>query len=130
MPVVFLDPSKLKGLQDAMNDDPEFKMAARFMTEDVLLGSDDARCRITVRDGAVTEINLNPSTNDHWSFAITATAGAWDKFLQPSPPPYYTGLNAGMLRGNLQITGDIEIVFAYLWAMNRMMDLMREIQNG
>ena len=129
MPVVFLDPNRLKGLQEALNDDPEFKMAARFMSEDVLLESDDSRCRITVRDGAVTEIKLDPSINDHWSFSITAPAGSWDKLLQPSPPPFYTGVNAGMLRGNLQIMGDIEIAFAYLWAMNRMMDLMREVQN-
>ena len=129
MPVVFLDPNRLKGLQEALNDDPEFKMAARFMSEDVLLESDDSRCRITVRDGAVTDINLNPPIDDPWSFSIKASAGSWDKLLQPSPPPFYTGVNAGMLRGNLQIMGDIEIAFAYLWAMNRMMDLMREVQN-
>lgn len=129
MPAVFLDLGKLKGLQDAMNDDPEFKMAARFMTEDVLLESDDSQCRIRVRDGTVTEINLNPPIDDPWSFSIKASAGAWDKLLQLSPPPFYTGVNAGMLRGNLQIMGDIEIAFAYLWAMNRMMDLIREVQN-
>lgn len=129
MPVVFLDPNKLKGFQDAMNNDPEFKLAARFMSEDVLFESDGSRCRVTVRDGTVTEIKLNPPMNDHWSFAITTSTESWDKLLQSSPPPSYTGLNAGMLRGNLQIMGDIEIAFAYLWAMNRMTDLMRQVQN-
>lgn len=129
MPVVFLDPNKLIQLQDAMNNDPEFKLAARFLSEDVLLESGDSRCRITVLEGEVTGIILNPPLKDHWSFSITASAEFWDKLLQPSPPPYYTGVNAGMLRGNLQIMGDIEIAFAYLWAMNRMMDVMRQVQN-
>ena len=129
MPVVFLDPKKLKGLQEAINDDPEFTMAARFMSENILFESDGSRCRITVRDGQIAEIKLNPPVDDPWSFSIMASAGSWDKLLQQSPPPFYTGLNAGMVRGNLQIMGDIEIAFAYLWAMNRMMDLMREVQN-
>ena len=129
MPVVFLDPNRLKRLQDAMNNDPEFKLAARFMSEDVLFESNDSRCRVAVRDGAVTEITLNPPVNDHRSFSMTASARFWDQLLQPFPPPFYTGLNAGMVRGNLRIMGDIEIAFAYLWAMNRMMDVMRQVQN-
>jgi hypothetical protein len=34
-----------------------------------------------------------------------------------------------MIRGNLEITGNIEIAFAYFWAMNRMLDIMRQQQN-
>ena len=129
MPAVFLNPNKLKGLQDTMNNDPEFKLAARFMSEDVLLVLDDSRCMVRVRDSAIIEIKIAPPSNDHGSFSIKASAEAWDKLLQPSPPPFYTGLNAGMIRGNLQITGNLETAFAYSWAMNRMLDVMRQLQN-
>jgi len=129
MTVVFLDSSKVERFQNAMNNDAEFKLAARFMSEDVLLEVDDSRCIVKVRDGVVTEIKLNPPSSDHWSFSIKATAETWDKLLRPSPPPLYTGLNAGMIRGNLQITGNLEVAFAYFWAMNRMLDIMRQLQN-
>ena len=129
MAVVFLDSSKVERFRNAMNNDAEFKLAARFMSEDVLLEVDDSQCIIKVRDGVVTEIKLTPPSNNYWSFSIKATAESWDKFLQSSPPPFYTGLFAGMLRGNLQIVGNLEVAFVYLWAMNRMLDVMRQLQN-
>jgi hypothetical protein len=129
MTVVFLDSSKVEGLRHAINNDTEFKFAARFMSEDVLLEVDESRCIVKVQDGVVTEIELNPPSDAHWSFSIKATAESWDKLLQSSPPPFYTGLNAGMMRGNLQIIGNMEVAFAYFWAMNRMLDMMRELQN-
>ena len=129
MTVVFLDSSKGERLRNAINNDAEFKLAARYMSEDVLLEVDDSRCIVKVRDGVVAGIKLDPPSDDHWSFSIKATAESWDRLLQSSPPPFYTGLNAGMIRGNLQIIGNIEVAFAYLWAMNRMLDIMRQPQN-
>ena len=127
MTVVFLDSKKVEGLRNAINNDTEFKLAARFMSEDVLLEVDNSRCIVKVHDGVITEIKLNPPSDDHWSFSIKARAESWDKLLQPSPPPFYTGLNAGMMRGNVQIIGNIEVAFAYLWAMNRMLDVMKQL---
>jgi hypothetical protein len=129
MALIFLNPGKLKELRNALNTDEEFKLAARFMSEDILLQSDNVRCFINVRDGVVTEIKSDPGPVDHWSFSIKAAAKSWEKLLQSSPPPFFTGLNAGMIRGNLEITGNIEIAFAYFWAMNRMLDIMRQQQN-
>jgi hypothetical protein len=129
MTVIFLDLNKVERLKNTLNNDAEFKLAARFMSEDVLLEVDSSRCVIRLRDGVVTEVKLNPTADTTGSFSIKATAGSWDKLLQPLPPPFFTGLNAGMIRGNLQITGNLEAVFAYQWAMNRMLDIMRQLQN-
>jgi hypothetical protein len=128
MKVIFLDSSKIDHLRNVINNDAEFKLAARFMSEDVLLEVDESRCIVKVEEGVVREIKLDPSSGDHWSFSIKATAESWGKLLQSSPPPFYTGLNAGMMRGNLQIIGDTEVAFAYLWAMNRMLDVMKFLQ--
>jgi hypothetical protein len=129
MTVIFLDSSKVEQLRDAMNNDAEFKLAARFMSEDILLEVDDFRCIVKVRDGVVEEIKLDPPPDEHWSFSMKATAETWNKLLQPSPPPFFTGWNAGMIRGNLQIMGNLEVAFAYSWVMNRMLDIMRQLQN-
>jgi len=129
MAVIFLDSNKVEQLRNTLNNDAEFKLAARLMSEDVLLEVGDSSCIVRVREGVVTEIKLAPGSDDHWSFSIKATAESWDKLLQPSPPPFFTGLNAGMIRGNLQIMGNLEVAFAYYWAMNRMLDIMRQLQN-
>jgi hypothetical protein len=60
MALIFLNPGKLKELRNALNTDEEFKLAARFMSEDILLQSDNVRCFINVRDGVVTEIKSDP----------------------------------------------------------------------
>jgi hypothetical protein len=129
MTVIFLDSNKVAQLINTLNNDAEFKLAARFMSEDILFEVDDSRSIVKVRDGLVTEIKIAPGSKEHWSFSIEATAESWYKLLQPSPPPFFTGLNAGMIRGNLQILGNLEAVFAYSWAVNRMLDIMRQLQN-
>jgi hypothetical protein len=129
MTVIFLDSNKVAQLINTLNNDAEFKLAARFMSEDILFEVDDSRSIVKVRDGLVTEIKIASGSKEYWSFSIKATAESWDKLLQPSPPPFFTGLNAGMIRGNLQILGNLEAVFAYSWAVNRMLDIMRQLQN-
>jgi hypothetical protein len=129
MTLVFLDSNKIERLQDTMNHDPEFKLAARYMSEDILLEMEDSQCIITIRDGVITGIKPAPPSRDPWGFSLKATAESWEKLLQSPPPPFFTGLNAVMVRGNLQIGGSIEVAFAYFWALNRMLDIMRELQN-
>ncbi len=129
MSVCFLDPVEAPKLKQAINSDPEFKLAAEFMIQDVLLAAGDSRCIVKVREGVVTEIKLNPTLMDPWSFSIRASAQFWDKFLQPIPPPFHNGLFAGMTHGILKIEGNLEAAFAHFWAMARMLDVARQIQN-
>jgi hypothetical protein len=84
MTVVFLDSNKVEGLRNAINNDTEFKLAARFMSEDVLLEVDDSRCIVKVHDGVITEIKLNPPSDDHWCFSIKARAALASSFLYRS----------------------------------------------
>jgi hypothetical protein len=129
MGVIFLDSSEGEHLRNAINQDVEFKLAARYLSEDILLETDQSRCIFKIRDGVILEIKLDPPSDAHWGFSIKATAESWEKLLQSSPPPFYTGLNAGLIRGILQIKGNEEVAFAYLWAMNRMLDIMKGLQN-
>ena len=129
MRLVFMDANKIGRLQDTMNHDPEFKLAARFLSEDILLEMEDSQCIFKIRDGVVTGIDPAPHSRDPWDFSLKASAESWEKLLRSPPPPFFTGFNAVMVRGNLQIAGNIEVAFAYFWALNRMLDLMRQLQN-
>ncbi len=129
MTLVFLDPRRAQQLLQTINSDPEFKLASRYMSEDVLLEAGSSRCIVRVREGRVSEIQIGPTAGEGGSIGIQATAESWSKLLQASPPPTYTGLNAGMLRGHLQITGNLELAFAYLWALNRLLDIMKQVKS-
>lgn len=130
MSAIFLDQTKHNQLRTTLNADPEFKLAAQYMSENILLEMDESRCIIEVHDGMITAIKLAPLSNSDWSFSIKANADTWDKLLQPAPPPFYTGLNAASIQGNLFFSGNIEVAFAYYWAMNRLLDVMRQLQNA
>ena len=125
MRISFLDPNRLKLIQDTLNGDAEFKLAAKGMSETVGLKAEKSRCLIRISDGVVSDIRIGKEESEEVSFSIDATFDSWQLLLNRLPPPFYTGVFAGMLRGNLQISGNLEIAFVYLWAVNRIFDVLR-----
>ena len=115
--------------RDVINGDPEFRLASRFFSKDILLIVGDSKCIVKVRDGVVVELKLNPTFMNPWSFFIKGSTEAWQKFLQPLPPPFFTDLYGCIARQNLELGGDIETAFAHYWAVTRLLDLMRQLQN-
>ena len=89
----------------------------------------DAKCIVKLRDGNVTEIRLNPTFKNPWSFFIKGSAETWQKFLQPIPPPTFTDLYGYVSRQHFELGGDIEAALAHYWALTRMLDVLRELEN-
>jgi hypothetical protein len=129
MAIRFLNRSHIKRFREGINSDPEFKLAAKFMSQDILLSVGDSKCIVSVRDGIVTELNLKTTFMDSWDFSIRATVESWEKLLSPSPPAFYNGLFSGMHRGTFSLEGNLEAAFAHFWAVSRMLDVMRQLQN-
>jgi hypothetical protein len=129
MAVRFMNPKEIALVSDAINSDPEFKLASRFFSKDILLIVGDAKCIVKLRDGNVTEIKLNPNFMNPWSFFIKGSVETWQKFLQPIPPPFFTDLYGGISRQHFELGGDIEAAFAHYWALTRMLDVLRELEN-
>ena len=88
MTIRFLNPSETAYVRDSINSDPEFRLASRFFSKDILLVVGDSKCIVKVRDGNATEIKLNPTFMNPWSFFIKGSAETWQKFLQPIPPAH------------------------------------------
>jgi len=129
MAVRFIDPANSERFREVVNADPEFKIAARYMIKDALLEVGNTKCIVKVRDGIVTQIKSEDAFADPWNFAIRASVDAWEKFLQPVPPRFYDGLFGGMVRGNFRLEGDTISAFSHFWAVTRMLDIFRELQN-
>ncbi|MGD0489234.1 MAG: hypothetical protein ABSB94_18865 [Syntrophorhabdales bacterium] len=129
MAIRFMDPAAVDGVRDYVNNDPEFKLASKYVVADILLGAGDFKCIVKVREGAISEIFLNPTFMDAWGFYIKGSEDAWSKFLQPVPPPWHQGLFGAMIRQILEVGGNLEMAFSYFWAVTRMLDLFRQAQN-
>jgi hypothetical protein len=129
MSVRFLNPAETAHVRDAINSDPEFKLASRFFSKDILLIVGASKCIVRVRDGVVIEIKLDPTFMNPWSFFIKGSTETWQKFLQPMPPPFFTDLYGCISRQHFDLGGDIEAAFAHYWALTRILDILREIEN-
>ena len=129
MTIRFIDPKNTTLFRDILNDDPEFKIAASYMTEDACIEVGNTRCVIKFRDGVVTQIKSDDSSNDPRDFTVRGPVDAWEKFLQPIPPRFYDSIFGGMVRGNFRIEGDTISAFSHFWAVTRMLDIFRELQN-
>ncbi len=129
MTIRFLDPKEVEYFREGINNDPEFRLAAKFFSKDVLFIFGDSQCIVKIREGVIKEILLNSTFMDPWSFFIKASTESWEKFLRPLPPPFYHGLYPAFLRQIFEIGGDLESAFAHFWAVSRLLDMMRELQN-
>jgi hypothetical protein len=129
MKIRFLNPKETEYVQERINSDPEFRIAAKFMTEDILFEAGDSQCIFKVRDGVITEILLNPTPMDRWDYFIKAPEKSWEKLLQPFPPPFYQGFFSASMREDFQFGGNLEDLFAYYWATQRLIAILRQLQN-
>ena len=130
MGIRFLDPERIENVRETINRDPEFRIASKHMCQDILVAADDKQCIFKVRDGVITDILLDPSPMDTWNFFIRAPEKSWELFLMPTPPPFYHSLFGASVRGDFQFGGDLEAMFAHYWATQRMLAVIRRLQNA
>jgi len=106
------------------NGDAEFVLAARMWDGDVVFASGDDAIRMTVCDGRVIEV-VPSASGASAQIRIIATDDAWDKLLQPVPPPFYQDLFGAAARHGVQLLGDPTHVFPYYAALRRLIELLR-----
>jgi hypothetical protein len=129
MTVHFLDSNRVGRIRERVNSDPEFHIAAKYMSQDILLAAGERQCLFKVHGGVVTEIIVNPSPMEAWDFFIKAPEKSWELFLQPLPPPFFHSLFGASIREDFQFGGDVEAMFAHYWAVQRLLAVMRLLHN-
>jgi hypothetical protein len=129
MAIHFLDKTRVPSFLKEVNSDPEFQLAARLMSANILLGVGNSSCMVKMHEGKLTELNMNVNSYNEWDFSIKGPLESWEKLLQPVPPPFYNNLFAGTVRKNFEVSGNLETAFAHYWAVSRLLDVMRQFQN-
>ena len=129
MTIRFLEPNENEYVRERINNDPEFRVAGKYLSEDILFGVSDRQCILRLRDGVVKEIMLDPTPMDSWSFFIKAPEQSWEKLLQPLPPPFYQSFFTAAMREDFEFGGNLEVAYASYWATQRIISIMRELQN-
>jgi hypothetical protein len=104
-----------EALLEAINSDPEFRIAARYWNGSFRLGmGPDEAYLFRVRDGRLV-----------WDFEVSGPADGWRQLLSAVPPPFYQDVASAVLRHGFTLGGDVESFFAYHAALRRVIDVMR-----
>lgn len=128
-----MDISRFDRLQDAANNDPEFRIAARFWNSALRFEMGDAVLHVRLVDGRITTVApgrpaielLTPS-----NICVAAAAAEWQQLLQPIPKPFYVDLWSATAHHGFTVAGDMEMFYAYYPAVRRLIDLMRTLARG
>ena len=114
------------------NNDPEFRLAARFWNSTLRLEMGADPLIIRVDNGQITEVAtgqeafglLVPS-----DIVISAPMEDWKKFLERIPKPFYVDLFGATIYHGFKVGGDMNSFYAYYPAIRRLFDIMRSLVN-
>lgn len=113
-----------------VNDDKVLKVIGRFFNANFVIGVDDNDYYIQVRNGKIELVTNELHANQMgWQFALRASSGTWNKFIEPLPPPMFNDIwaMAHPLHQNLKIEGDTLVFWQNLRALTWMLAVMRQV---
>lgn len=111
------------------NNDGEFRIHARMWNSTIRLNHGDAKTRIDVADGTISQIDAWPGGGPS-DLSISASAEDWDALLARTPKPFYQDLYPASIHHGFEINGDHENYCAYYPAVRRLIEILREVNNG
>jgi hypothetical protein len=119
-------------LPAAVNNDPEFRIAARFWNSTLRLEMGADPLVIRLEKGQIIEV-----ASGHEAFGllvpsdivITAPVEDWQKFLERIPKPFYVDLFGATIYHGFRVGGDMASFYAYYPAVRRLFDIMRSLAN-
>ncbi len=96
----------IERLPELANGDAWLTHRGRFLDVTLMLEVGEEQYLIRIRKGAVESVERGPFVMPRWTFALRASAQAWDTFWSASPPPGYHDLVAMMKFKRLRLDGD------------------------
>ena len=130
MSIRLMDANEAERFRVGINNDAEFKLVGRDMTVNMVIEVGGDQRLFKVREGEVRAIGRMVPMTDPVDLYIKGAYEFWNNLLSPVPPPRFQNLYAAMHAGNCEIAGNSELYNAYFPAINRMINVMRELQNN
>lgn len=115
----------IEQLQERVNADSRLVHRGRFVNTSFLVevGADAWLVRIV--DGRIESVARGPFVMPRWTFALRASAEAWEKFWSPAPPPGFHDLLALVKFGRLRVEGDMHPFMANLFYFKALLASLR-----
>ena len=106
--------ASILSLPRLVNGDAELVRRGRYLTATFLVEAGDAEFLVRVEEGRLAAVEPGPFLMRSWTFALRASAEAWERFWAPTPAPGYHDLFAMKKLGVARIEGDLAPLMANL----------------
>jgi hypothetical protein len=110
-------------LQARVNDDPEFRLAARSWDATLRLDFDDSSRRLRFEQGALRDV-AECTRNADCDVFVAAGDAAWRELLATPPRPFYQDLFGAQLHHDVRLSPDPLAYAAYYPALRRLVQLL------
>jgi hypothetical protein len=120
-----LSRSKLKS---TLNDDPEFRVLARYWSGSLRFDIGEDIYLIHIKDGEVSAVESRaPAKSGSGDVVITAPTEDWARFLQPTPEPWYHEFYPASAHHGFRLGGDPDYLWPYYYAIRRSGEILRSL---
>lgn len=116
----------LNGLIEKSRTNANLQRLGRNCTAEFVIGIDDARYHIVIRNGLIRDVLEGPFKMRPYNFAITAPAASWVEFCKPKPAPGYNDVFAMTSYGHAKLEGDSAVFLEHLRFFKDVLAILRE----
>lgn len=124
------DAGWFEDLKAVLPRDPLYTRIGGHFTAGILLEHGGHLAVIRLHAGRLVDVQAPPPLMASWDFAIRGDPAAWDDFLSPVPPPRCQSVFALAKAGRMCIDGNWLMLMQNMWALTRLLELMRAHQGG
>jgi hypothetical protein len=114
-------------LKEALNADPEFRIAARYWDGAIEFRIDEEPCVVSLSQGQVVSVSSEDPAVGVLPVVIEAPAADWARLLEKKPRPFYQDYHSASAHHGFKLGGDVETLWAYYAAVRRSADILRAV---
>ena len=106
-------------VKEKLNNDPEFKLTARFWYCDIRFVVGDDLYFMHIENGKVASFTQGTHGFDPYTINIGGPVEVWRQMLVETPKPFYHDWFAACFHHGFDLSGDLGSAYAYYFALRR-----------
>ncbi len=118
----------LKSMSSSLNEDPEYSRETRYFSGLIKIEMDKVAQILSYDNGKLQNISLDDTDDKNCKIVVRGDKDTWLNMLQLKPKPFYQCMQSTAVKHDLFMNVSNE-TFAYLPALNRLMQMMRAEYN-
>ncbi len=113
--------------QRSLNNDSEFRIAARFWDGTLRFEFGSDVYRLHLRGGEVASIDAEMVEPGRADVVVKAPVEDWERLLEEIPQPFYQELYPASMHHGFRLEGDHDYIWPYYWALRRSTEVLKTI---